>query len=169
MTQDLRLEPLELRAGLDPQLLDEPRARVLVRVERLGLPARAVEGQHELAAEASRGAGARDERLELADDVAVAAELEIGLDPLLERDQPKLLEPPDLGLRELLERELGERGPRQSASACSSCSRRSAGGSRLRVARSCSNRRASICSGSTRSTYPGARVSSTSAPSSLRS
>ena len=48
------------------------------------------------------------EPLELADDVAVAAELEIGLDPLLDRDEPELLEPPDLGLCEVVERELGE-------------------------------------------------------------
>ncbi len=51
VTQDLRLELLELRAGLDSQLLDEPRSSVLIRVESLRLPARAVEGQHELAAQ----------------------------------------------------------------------------------------------------------------------
>jgi hypothetical protein len=45
-----------------------------------------------------------DEGLELADDVAVPPELEVGLDPLLERDDPQLLQSPDLRLRELLER-----------------------------------------------------------------
>jgi len=34
-----------------------------------------------------------DECLELADDVAVPPQLEIGLDPLLDRDEPELLEP----------------------------------------------------------------------------
>ena len=109
VAQDLRLEPLELRAGLDAQLLDEARAGVLVGVERFRLPARAVEREHELAAERLAERVLSDQRLELADDVAVPPELEIRLDPLLERDESKLLEPSDLGLRELLERELGER------------------------------------------------------------
>ena len=37
------------------------------------------------------------------------SELEVRLDPLFFRDEPQLLEPPDLGLREVLERELGQR------------------------------------------------------------
>jgi hypothetical protein len=50
-----------------------------------------------------------DERLDLADDVAVMSELEVGLDPLLEGDEPQLFETPYLGLRELLEREFRQR------------------------------------------------------------
>jgi hypothetical protein len=49
-----------------------------------------------------------DERVELPDDVTVSAELEIRLDPLLDGDHAQLLEPAGLGLRELLEREVGE-------------------------------------------------------------
>ena len=37
-----------------------------------------------------------DERLELADELGVTAEREIGLDPLLERGEPQLLQPGDL-------------------------------------------------------------------------
>ena len=113
--QDLRLEPLELRAGLDAELLDEPCARVLIRVERLRLPARAVERQHELAAERLAERVLANERLELAHDVTVPAELEIRLDPLLVRDESQLLEPADLGLREVARtRTRPAQEPRQS-------------------------------------------------------
>ena len=40
---------------------------------------------------------------------AGAAELDVGRDPLLDRDEPELVEPPRLGLRPVLEGELGER------------------------------------------------------------
>ena len=51
-----------------------------------------------------------DERLELADELRVAAEREVGVDPLLERREAELLEPDDRGLRERLVGEVGERG-----------------------------------------------------------
>lgn len=50
-----------------------------------------------------------DELLQLADDVRVPAEGEIGLDPPLERGQAQLLEPGDRRLRERLVGEVGER------------------------------------------------------------
>ena len=46
------LQLLELRAGLDPELLDELRPRALVDVERVGLAPAAVEGHHQLPAQA---------------------------------------------------------------------------------------------------------------------
>ena len=51
----------------------------------------------------------RDERLQLADERAVPAEREIGVDPVLERGEPELLEPVRLRPRERLVREVGER------------------------------------------------------------
>src|SRR5215216_2462811 len=50
-----------------------------------------------------------DERLELGNDVGVAPELEVCLDPLLDREGPALFESSDLSLRERFEREIGER------------------------------------------------------------
>ena len=110
MPQDLRLETLELRPRLDPELVDEAAARGLVGVEGLGLAAGSVEREHQLPAEGLAQRMLAHERLQLADDVAVAPQLQVGVDPLLERHEPELLEPSDLRLRELLERELGERG-----------------------------------------------------------
>ena len=94
-----------------------------------------------------------DERLELADDVAVSAELEVGVDPLLERDEPQLLEPADLRLREVVERELRERRAspeRERADEQLAALLRA--GSGARPPSSCSNRRASIWSADTAST-----------------
>ena len=51
----------------------------------------------------------RDERLELADHLAVAAQSEIGLDPILERRQPLVLEASGLAHRERLVCHIGER------------------------------------------------------------
>ena len=53
----------------------------------------------------------RDQRLELADELSVATERQVGLDPLLERGQPHVLEPPRLDARKRLLAELRERRP----------------------------------------------------------
>jgi hypothetical protein len=51
----------------------------------------------------------RDQRLELRDDVVVAAERQVGLDALLQHRQLQLLEPRDLDAAERLGGELGQR------------------------------------------------------------
>src|SRR5688572_11096903 len=60
----------------------------------------------------------RDQRLQLADEIPVAAEREIRLDSLLARDEPPFLEARDLFLREVLEREIGERRPSPDCKGC---------------------------------------------------
>ena len=82
---------------------------VVVHVERLGLAARAVEREHQLPAQPLTQREPLDERLELGDELRALAELEVGVDPLLERLEPQLLEPADLALGERLEGEVGER------------------------------------------------------------
>ena len=69
LPQDLGLELPELRAGLDAELLDEAPARVLVDLERFGLAAGAVEGEHQQPAKRLAKRMLADERFELADDV----------------------------------------------------------------------------------------------------
>src|SRR5712692_4508957 len=51
-----------------------------------------------------------DQRFELAHDVAVTREREVGLDPILGCREAKLLEPRDLALRKRLVREVGQGG-----------------------------------------------------------
>jgi hypothetical protein len=50
-----------------------------------------------------------DERLELGHGLGAPAELELAVDPLLDCEQPQLLEAGDLGLRGLVVTELRER------------------------------------------------------------
>jgi len=50
------------------------------------------------------------QRFQLDDHVLVTTQLEVGLDPVLEGGQTKILEPPDLVLRERLVGEVGQRG-----------------------------------------------------------
>ena len=52
-----------------------------------------------------------NERLDLSDDLGVAPESEVGLEPPLERLQAELFEARNLGLRERLVGEVGERRP----------------------------------------------------------
>ena len=88
-------------------------AAVAIRLERLRVPTRAVEREHQLPAEPLHERMLGDERLELADELAVATELEVGVDPRLERAQPQLLEAGDLRLRRTARR----RSPRARARA----------------------------------------------------
>ena len=50
MLEDLALEPLQRLARLEPELLGERAAALLVDLKRLGLATRAVEREHELRA-----------------------------------------------------------------------------------------------------------------------
>ena len=109
VSEDLRLHTPELGARLDSELLNESGARVLIDVEGLDLTTRAVEGEHQLTAKGFAERMLRDERFELADDVTVPAEIEVCIDPRLERHEAELVETPDLRLREVVERELGQR------------------------------------------------------------
>ena len=68
LAQDRLVQRAQLRGGLDAQIVDQRGARRAVDVERLGLAAAAIEGEHELTREALvRGPGG-EQGLELADD-----------------------------------------------------------------------------------------------------
>ena len=109
MREDPPLQLAELLAGLEPELLDERRSRVAIRRERLGLAARAIQRQHQLAREALAQRMRPDRRRELPDQLGVPAVGELALEPSLHGGQTQLLEARDLGLGEVLEREVGER------------------------------------------------------------
>ena len=94
--------------GSIPSCLDQRLPRRPVGVQSLRLPARAVEREHELAAQALRQRVLGDQTLELADELAVPAEGEIRVDAILERGEVKLRQPADLALSPRLVGELGE-------------------------------------------------------------
>jgi len=81
--EDRLLELAELGPRLDPELGDERLAGRAVRVERVDLPPRPVEREHQLLARTVAQRVLRHERLELGNQLSVAAESEVGVDPLL--------------------------------------------------------------------------------------
>ena len=108
--EDASLERTQLGRRLEPELV-ERRAGVAVRGERVGLPARPVEGDDPLALEPLAVRMGEDERLELADDRGVTPGRQVEVDPRLEDRQPALVEARRRGLREGLVREVRERRP----------------------------------------------------------
>ena len=159
LPQDRAVELLELRARLEPELVDERAARVLVRVERLRLPPRAVERQHQLSPRSrSRSGMLRDERFELAARArpcrpsASSASIQ-----LLDRREPELLEPARPPSRERLEARTrrAARRARARARSRSSSARRSAAASPSLLARRRNSKRGGRSSrGSTRGRSP---------------
>ena len=108
VSEDRGLEAPDRLARLEAELV-ESRPVGVVGAERIGLAARRVERAHDELAGPLAQRMLPDERLELRDDVGGAAELDVGRDPLLPGDEAELVEPPCLGLRPVLEGELGER------------------------------------------------------------
>ena len=111
MAQDRPLQLAQRLPGLDPELVDEDTARLLVRLESLGLAAAAVERDHVLSAESLPQWMRRDEALEVADHGGVSPQSEVGVETFFEALEPEVVEPCDLGLREALVGEVGERAP----------------------------------------------------------
>ena len=109
LAEDRLLQPPQLGPGLEPQLLDERPARLLEEVERLRLAAGAVEREHQQPAEALAQRVLVDERAQRADDLGVAARVEVALDRELRRPQVELLQPPRVRGRERLVAHVGER------------------------------------------------------------
>jgi len=93
LTEDRSLQVMQRAARLDAELIDKKGARVSIHSESLGLTARAIQGEHQLASKPLAERMLGDERLELTYEVGVATELEVGLDPLFHRHEAKLFEP----------------------------------------------------------------------------
>ncbi len=111
VSEDRPFELPERIARLDPELVDQRPSRPLVDGERVRLPSRAIEREHQLSAKPLPKRVLGDQALELGDELAMAAEPEIGVDPILECRDSKLLEPDDLRVSERLPGEVGERRP----------------------------------------------------------
>src|SRR2546423_15281249 len=91
LPQHRLLQLLERRARLEPELVAQSAPHTLEDVERVGLAAASIVGEHQLRVEALPQRVLRDERLQLGDELRVARERELRLDPLLERREPLLL------------------------------------------------------------------------------
>ena len=86
------LELAQALAGLDPELLDQGAARVLVGLQRVRLAIAAVERKHQLRPQALSIGMLVDQRFELGDHLGVAAKGELGFHQLLERADAQVLE-----------------------------------------------------------------------------
>ena len=123
----------------------------MVDLERLGLPARAVEREHELAAKPLAKRMLVGEGLELPTSSLCRACLELRLDAVLERREPELLEPPDLLLGKGLEAQVRERRAAPERERAPEL-RRALGAARARASSTRRLKRSrSSCSGSIRS------------------
>ena len=109
--EDRLLELTKRRRGLESKLVDERRAGTTVDLERIGLPARPVERDHQLPVEPLAEPVLGHERLELSHELAAAAKPEQRVDAILDRRNPELLQPTCLDDRPVLERQLRKRGP----------------------------------------------------------
>ncbi len=110
LRDDRRLEPLQLRAGVEALLLGEELPDALVREERVALSPASVLREHQLAPEPFAERVLSRELLDLSDDLAVKAGVEIGLDPILERIEAQPLEARRLRRGPILAFEAEERG-----------------------------------------------------------
>ena len=97
--------------GSTPISSTSNRRALAKRLQRLGLAPAAIEREHPLTAQALAQRVLGHERLELGHQIGVAAERQVGVDAPLQRHRAPLLEPGDLGLRERLVRDVGQRGP----------------------------------------------------------
>jgi hypothetical protein len=109
LAQDRVVQLAQRGSGLDADLLDQRRSRLPVGLQRLCLAARAVQREHPLGLQPLAQRVARDERLELAEHLAMAARRQVAVDRALDRGQVQLLEAADLAGREGLLCDIGER------------------------------------------------------------
>ena len=111
VAQDRLLEPDELDPRLHAEGVDQRGPGLAVDLERLDLPARAIEGEHEQLPEPLAQRLRRGELRQLPDHVGVTPERELRLESPLQRPQPQLVEPRDGALGERLSGQVGQRVP----------------------------------------------------------
>ena len=99
MGEDRPLELPQLRAGLDPEFAVEQAAGLPIHLERVGLSTGAVERPHQQLAGPLAQRLVDDQRLQLPDELASAANLESGGEALLPRFQVKVAQASPLTLR----------------------------------------------------------------------
>ncbi len=109
MRQDRRLEVPQRSARIETELLTQQRAGVGEHAQRVGLAISPVQGEGQPGGQALAQGMVRRELLQLADEMAVTAEREVGVDALLQDGQPALLECRRLGEVDALVHELDER------------------------------------------------------------
>jgi hypothetical protein len=106
--EDGCVQALQWLAGVDAELAGEQVADAPVGGERLGLPAAAVQRQHELAVQPLPQRMLAGQLFQLAGERVVPAQRQVGVDPRLQRGQPQLLQPGRLGPGERVVGQIGQ-------------------------------------------------------------
>ena len=105
--QHSRMEGPQRLARLEAELIDESPPHLLIRRERVGLAVGPIEGEHELRVQPLPERVLAREPLQVGDQVSGVTRRERRVKPILERGEPQLGQPPDLGSREVVVDELG--------------------------------------------------------------
>ena len=108
LAQDRALESLQLGPRLEAELVREPPAALAIGLERIRLPSGAVEREHQLPPHALARGVLVDQRFELGHQRRVTAQGQLGIDAVLERGQPEILEPACLGTGERFVGDVGQ-------------------------------------------------------------
>ena len=111
LIEDPALEILQLRRRIDPETLGQRDPRAPERPQRLRLAARSVQRQHVHGAEVLAPRMLHGQRLQLGDDLAMPAGVQIGLDARLEGGETDLAEPGDLAVQGAVGLDVGVRVP----------------------------------------------------------
>ena len=93
LAQDGPLERPQRLARVESETLGEERPRSTVGRDRFGLTLRVVERQHQLAPQAFAQRLLGDETLQLGDERRVTAERQLRVDPILQGEEPQLVQP----------------------------------------------------------------------------
>ena len=109
MAKDRRLEFAQRRGWFQAQFLAEGGPELAVDLQGLGLPAAAVQGEHELAAQPLAQRVPGHHPAEFGGERAGDAERQLRLVAFFQARQPEFFQPADLGLRERLVAEVGQR------------------------------------------------------------
>ena len=109
LAQDRLVQVAQLRTRFRADRLHEGSAEVAVGLERVGLPAGAIEGEHPLGVQALSQRLLGRDRLDLPDDLPVPAARQVAVHGQLDRPQAQLLQAADLAARERLVRDVGQR------------------------------------------------------------
>ena len=125
LCQHRGLEPLQLRARLEPQVVHQHAPGAAERVERVGLAAGAVQRQHQVCVQLLAIRVLGDQRLELGDRSGVLAEREVQLQPVLERGEPHAVETGALRRGAPEQLDVGQRRAAEQRERGAQCLRRS--------------------------------------------
>ncbi len=109
--EDRGLQPAQLGSRVEPELLAEDVTTFLEDPQGIGLPAGAIQRNHQERTRTLTERVRRDERFELADHTSVSPELKLHVELLLDGGEAQFRHPADFRRREVVIGELGERIP----------------------------------------------------------